>query len=258
MRLLIDIGNTRMKWVVATTSDDLATQVQILAHQDAGLLGQRVQQALAGQVLEQVYICCVAQHDLARQVEQQIAQYFPAITVRYFHAQAETAGLRNGYLQPQQLGADRFASAIAVRARFPNQAALVVTAGTATTIDVISADGVFSGGMIIPGLKMMAMSLARNTAQLPAILDSLELQQPFARATDQAILSGCIHAQWGAITSAAQRWQAQHQEPVQLILSGGAAPYLQPYQNLLAAGLNWQYLPNLVLTGLFHVAQSEH
>lgn len=258
MWLLIDIGNTRMKWVLATTPEQVTSQVQILAHEDVGLLGQQVQQTLAGQPLQQVYLCCVAQHELAKQVEHQMAQFFPDCPLQYFHAQAEIAGLRNAYLQPQQLGADRFASAIAVRARFPGHAALVVTAGTATTIDIISAEGVFSGGMIIPGLKMMALSLARNTAQLPAILDSLELQQPFARATDQAILSGCIHAQWGAITSAAQRWQAQNPAPVQFILSGGAAPYLQPYQNLLGAGLNWQYLPNLVLTGLFHVAQSQH
>lgn len=258
MWLLIDIGNTRIKWALANAPEQLDAHVNILAHDEVGLLGARVQQALAAQPLERVLICCVAQHDLARQVEQQMAQYYPASRLQYFHAQAECAGLRNGYLQAQQLGADRFASAIAVRARFPNQAALVVTAGTATTIDVISADGVFSGGMIIPGLKMMATSLARNTANLPAILDSLELQQPFARATDQAILSGCIHAQWGAMVSAARRWQAQVQEPVQLVLSGGAAPYLQPYQNLLSADLNWQYLPNLVLTGLFHVAQSEH
>ncbi len=258
MWLLIDIGNTRVKWSLAQAQQTELGQVEILQHQQLSDLPGLLQQALAGRRLQAAYLCCVANDELALQLQQILQQFDSRISLRRFRSQAECVGLRNDYLQPQQLGADRFAAAIAIRARFAGQAAVVVTAGTATTIDIIDADGVFRGGLIVPGLKMMALSLARNTAQLPAILDSLELQQPFARATDQAILSGCIHAQWGAIVSAAQRWQRQNQAEVQFILSGGAAPYLRAHQDLLGAGLNWQYLPNLVLTGLLHVAQSEH
>jgi hypothetical protein len=126
------------------------------------------------------------------------------------------------------------------------QALLVITAGTATTIDALDAGGRFLGGMILPGLGTMAQSLALSTAQLPHVEARLSVSC-FADNTLDAIVSGCVQAQLGAIM------QARAQVPeASCVLSGGAAEYLLPY---LPAPV--QQVEQLVLRGLHVAALSE-
>src|SRR5438552_2277587 len=87
---------------------------------------------------------------------------------------------RSAPCNPAQLGCDRFASLIGAHALFPGQPLIVATCGTATTVDALSADGLFLGGMILPGLGLMASSLARNTAQLPLVAQDIAVAQTFA------------------------------------------------------------------------------
>jgi type III pantothenate kinase len=97
----------------------------------------------------------------------------------------------------------------------------------------------------------MAQSLAKNTAQLPQVAESLTIQQLFADNTDQAIVSGCINAQVGAILRAYDTLVKMQHHPVSCIISGGAAPYL-----IAHLGIACEHVDNLVLTGLFIVAKS--
>ncbi len=164
--------------------------------------------------------------------------------LEWFASSAHRAGLRNGYANPAQLGCDRFAAAIGAHALLPQQALLVANCGTASTLDAVSADGLFAGGMIAPGLALMAQALARNTAQLPQV-DAQHLPHQIADNTHDAIVAGCIVAQAGAIEKAqrqlAQRWG----QPVQCVLSGGAAFAIAP-----ALALPFVAIDNLVLHGL--------
>jgi type III pantothenate kinase len=114
-------------------------------------------------------------------------------------------------------------------------------AGTATTIDQLDATGVFRGGLILPGLELMRRSLARHTADLPF---ANGCYQETPRNTDDAIVSGTLHATLGAI----ERMRFALDAEATVLLSGGAAPQLAPY---CPAGT----LPveNLVLEGLFCV-----
>ena len=105
--------------------------------------------------------------------------------------------------------------------------------------------------MILPGLQLMAQALAKNTAQLPQVAASLSLNYAFADNTDQAIVSGCIHAQVGAIVQAHDAQAATQDQPVNCVISGGAAVYLTAH-----LGISCQHVENLVLTGLFVVASS--
>src|SRR3954469_14729543 len=75
-------------------------------------------------------------------------------------------GVVNGYERPERLGADRWAALIGARALEPG-ACLVVDAGTATTVDMLSAEGTFTGGAILPGVSLMKRALAQHAAQLP-------------------------------------------------------------------------------------------
>jgi type III pantothenate kinase len=127
---------------------------------------------------------------------------------------------------------------------------VVATCGTATTIDAVSVDGDFIGGMILPGLGLMASSLAKNTAQLPEVALHISSLQPFADHTDAAIVSGCLAAQAGAIERAVAAHAQMHPEAgVSCILAGGAADLVAPHLSIAH-----QRVDNLVLVGLQTVA----
>jgi len=161
------------------------------------------------------------------------------IAVEWFASTLVRAGLRNGYREPGRLGCDRFAAAIGARALAPGQDLIVATCGTATTVDAVSADGRFVGGMILPGLALMASSLASNTAQLPQV-DPGALPALFGDNTNDAILAGVLSAQAGAI----ERAVAGHRATA-CIVSGGAAPYIAPALKIAHLAVD-----NIVLVGL--------
>jgi type III pantothenate kinase len=168
--------------------------------------------------------------------------------IEWFASVPERAGVKNGYRNPAQLGCDRFAAAIGAHALAPGQSVIVANCGTATTIDAVTADGRFLGGMILPGLGLMATSLARNTAQLPQVAQGGKLPSGFADNTDDAILSGLLAAQAGAIEHACALHQAQA-----CLVSGGAAAYIAP---ALPAGIPHRLVDNIVLIGLQAAAGS--
>src|SRR5450830_1253608 len=183
--LLIDAGNTRVKWALAAPSG-------AVGHADIARLAEawRALPRPDGALLSNV-----AGAPMLDQLKAQLALAAPGIALESFGSVAARAGLRNGYRNPAQLGSDRFAAAIGARFLYPGQKLIVATCGTATTVDAIDAAGVFLGGMILPGLGLMAASLARNTAQLPQVKEGAALPAGFADNTDDAILAGCVNAQ---------------------------------------------------------------
>ena len=239
MLLLIDAGNTRIKWALVAPDAPLGGWLASGAVTHAQLVTLGAQWAplpITGALLSNVAGGAIA----AR-----LRAMLP-VAPRDFVSLPQLAGVTNGYRNPAQLGCDRFAAAIGARALAPDQAVIVANCGTATTIDAITAEGVFLGGMILPGLGLMASSLARNTAQLPQIADMAPLPAGFADNTDDAILSGCLAAQTGAIERAIRMHGAQA-----CLLSGGAAPRIAP-----ALALPFQLVDNIVMLGLQTAARA--
>jgi type III pantothenate kinase len=159
---------------------------------------------------------------------------------------------------PKNAGMDRILKAVACNLIRPaNRPALVIDTGTATCVDAISPDGAFEGGAILPGFELCARALHQYTALLPYIsVDELleESHEPLGQGTREALRSGLLWGQVGAIKELmdrlGQRWTA---EPFLLLTGGGAS--------LLTAHLPralWK--PLLALQGLALVAahQSEH
>ncbi len=245
MLLLVDAGNTRVKWAVARPGAPAGGWIDsgALAHDELERLAA-IWQTFA---LTQALVSNVAGAAVAAQIETALTSAQPAACApRWFRSQPACAGVVNGYRDPGQLGCDRFASLIGARDRYADQALLVVTAGTATTVDALDASGRFIGGMILPGLRTMAQSLALNTALLPAVQDA-RTERLLADNTQDAIVSGCLHAQVGAIL------QAYAQLPsARCVLSGGAAPYIAPQLPFAC-----ERIDNLVLLGLHVVALTE-
>jgi type III pantothenate kinase len=167
--------------------------------------------------------------------------------LEFIAARAEQCGVLNGYEQPERLGSDRWAALIAARSR-DKSACLVVNCGTATTIDALSAQGEFLGGLILPGVTLMQRSLATNTAQLAAEVGTL---QDFPRNTADAIHSGMLRATLGAIHHQFGLLQARG-TTVRCLLGGGAAGVVQPHLDLAS-----ERVDKLVLIGLQIIGDSK-
>lgn len=253
MLLLIDAGNTRIKW--ALTGSDPCPPDRLGCWIDSGAVERADISLLAGawqgRNVERVLLSSVAGQAATKDLERLLMQAFGAVSIESFRSVPEAGGVRNAYRDPGQLGCDRFAAAIGAHALYPDRNLTVATCGTATTIDAVAAEGIFLGGMILPGLGLMAASLAKNTAQLPQIAQRSDAVALFADNTDDAIVSGCIAAQVGAIERAVTAMAGRY-GAVQCIISGGAAMMVAPHVSIPCARID-----NLVLIGLQTVATSQ-
>lgn len=246
MKVCIDCGNTRIKWGVAHHDQTEGWLAQgSLGHEEIGLLPACLQAPLQHALPAQVLVSNVAGTTVAESLQAVLAGW----PLHFVRAEASRCGVQNGYQQPERLGVDRWCALIAAHPLLQDKqvSALVVSAGTATTIDHLAASGRFQGGLILPGVEMMRRSLSQQTAQLPlAQGDFVDWPQ----ATDDAIISGCLNAQLGAIERSFARLQAQAPEQTPLcLLTGGAAPLLLPHLTIPC-----QSVAHLVLEGLRRIA----
>jgi type III pantothenate kinase len=191
-------------------------------------------------VSEHILACNVAGDAVARRIEDIAAAF--GVPLEWFRSTARCCGVTNGYDNPAQLGTDRWAALVGARGLHEDDA-LVVMAGTATTIDMLTADGRFRGGLILPGLDLMLKALARNTAGLP---EARGVYRDLPTNTDDAIASGALQATLGAIERMACH---RVHSGFRVILSGGAADALAPHLDLPLLRVD-----NLVLEGLARVA----
>ncbi|WP_395823742.1 type III pantothenate kinase [Collimonas sp.] len=247
--LLIDVGNTRIKWASAALPEAAAQAPGQWLDSGSAAHSELPQLAVhwARLTVSRVLVSNVAGAPLGERLHAVLeASVAAQVPVNWFASLPQLGPLRNGYRQPAQLGCDRFAAALGAQRLFPRQSLIVATCGTATTIDAVSAEGLFVGGMILPGLGLMAAALARSTAQLPHIREHVEVTAVFADNTDDAIISGCINAQAGAIERAVVQHGRQYPDSkIRCIVSGGSATVIAPYLSI-----EHETVDNLVLIGL--------
>jgi len=252
--VLIDIGNSRTKWRAVDvrngfTSDDPQGAV---SHGDTAELSQ----AWRALPIKTVWIANVAHAHALASVRDALEEGQRGVEIAVLVARTEQAGVTNCYSEPERLGADRWAALIGAHALYPEQNVVIASLGTATTIDVLCADGRFTGGVILPGIRLMRNALARNTAGLPLARGHYA---PLARNTDDAIASGIVHAQAGAIERVFLQAGLRARDPqvtppsatrAICLLTGGDAPAIQPHLPFFAL-----LADNLVLRGLLEVAR---
>ena len=242
--LVIDIGNSRMKWGLHGPRGWIAQGV--LLNQDIGTLALRDWQNLPRPV--RVIGVNVAGEAARVRVEGQLSRW--RLGVEWLAASAQASGVVNRYGRPSQLGADRWAALIAARHRLLSNEhypppCVVVNAGTAITVDALDADGVFQGGVILPGLRLMLQSLADHTASLKVPPGRFE---EFPTNTADALYSGALSAACGAVEL--MRMRLHRDASVHCFLAGGAAYELAPH---LARPL--EVVDNLVLEGVLLLAE---
>jgi type III pantothenate kinase len=161
-------------------------------------------------------------------------------------SERERLGVRSAYRDAAQLGTDRWAALVAAR-HASRASQLVVNAGTALTVDALRADGLFAGGLIVPGPALMRRALGGGTAQLRLTEGAFD---PFPRSTPDAITTGAVQAAVGAIGRMHETLAQAGFAPERIVLSGGAAPELAPHLPMPVT-LN----DNLVLDGLVLIAR---
>jgi type III pantothenate kinase len=155
---------------------------------------------------------------------------------------------------PEKVGIDRLLNAVAANVIRPDETpVIIVDCGTATTVDLVSADGAFQGGAILPGLELSSRSLHEYTALLPNIsIEELASQEhsPLGKDTSEAICSGLFWGQLGAIKELIDRLSQSPipnpQSPI-VLLTGGGAELLAPH----LPNAIWE--PHLALQGLILV-----
>jgi type III pantothenate kinase len=235
MILCLDAGNTRLKW--GLRDGDVWLAQGACAHGDCLGLAEKIPVGC-----KRILACNVAGDVVAARIETLSIEL--DVPLAWFRSTPACCGVTNGYANPAQLGADRWAALIGARRRHSGPA-LVVMAGTATTIDVLTAAGQFAGGLILPGLELMRQALARNTAALP---EAQGVYREVPTNTDDAIVSGILHATLGAIERMACRsFENAARADFLCVLSGGGADLIGPYlhlphlkvEHLALEGLAW-------------------
>lgn len=156
--------------------------------------------------------------------------------------------------RPDMVGIDRLLAALAVnRIRPPDRPAIIVDLGTAITVDLVSVQGDFLGGAILPGIAMAARSLHEFTDLLP-LLDMTTLAEPpvaLGTATIEAMRSGIYWGAVGGIRHLISLLSAGTGGEPQVYLTGGAAPTVA---NLIAPAAS--YAPHLTLAGIALAAET--
>jgi type III pantothenate kinase len=234
--LAIDIGNSRIKWGLhdGTRWIDMGA----IDHAQRAALAAAWSHLPAGC---KVIASSVSDPGIARDVGAMLA----AKTIRWIESRRVEAGVRNLYAVPSQLGPDRWAALIGARA-IHQGTCVVICAGTAVTVDALTAEGDFLGGLIMPGLSLMRAALARDTARLAPETGAYA---DFPGTTADAIASGAIDAIAGAVERFERRLRARVGGPVALVATGGAVGALQPHLAPAA-----RVVENLVLEGLLIIA----
>jgi type III pantothenate kinase len=238
MILCLDCGNSRLKWGLHDGAGWL--EQGALAHDEiAALAGLTQQWPQPGQVL----LANVAGVAVGERIRRSLGHW--ADRLQEVRSMASCAGVSNHYMHPERLGVDRWCALIGAWGQ-TQAACLVVMAGTATTIDTLDAGGNFLGGMILPGSELMRRILARDTAGLPLAQGQWSAAP---RCTEDAIATGAIEAQVGAI----ERAFARLASPTAVCLvSGGNADVLLPH--LAMPCFRAQNLP---LEGLLRIGRSQ-
>ena len=167
----------------------------------------------------------------------------------WVEGRAEQCGVRSSYADPAQLGPDRWAALIGARHLYAGPC-VVANAGTTLTVDALSGDSIFLGGVILPGFSMMREMLAGRTARLGMPDGAFSF---FPDNTGDAIASGALNALAGAIERMCRYMvQSGEDEPV-VVLSGGNAALLQPRRTPPPQIVEHLVLEGLVRIGAAHV-----
>lgn len=183
--------------------------------------------------------------DAERALREWVARMRPSDSYR--RLSREDLPLEADVEYPERVGIDRLLNALAAsRLRTAGRPAVIIDAGSAVTVDALSADNRFLGGAILPGLRMAAAALSDATDQLPLVrMDAADWPAVIGRSTMQAIHSGVLWGMLGAVREVSRRVADQLGQDTLLFVTGGDASCLS---ELMSERV--EFHPHLVLAGI--------
>ena len=238
MILLVDVGNSRLKWVGCERGEFLLRGGA--AHGEETWMELATEQWSALPPPERALIVSVAGIEVRAALMDWIRQVWN-IEAEFVVSTAMAGGIRNAYAEPERLGADRWVAMIAARALVGPTLCYVVDCGTAVTLDALAADGRHLGGVILPGMRLMREALYRETRQIPPETGEPRL---FGRSTREGVWGGAAYAVASAIDGILDRMAAISGSGPRL-LTGGAAETVAPHLQG-----SYRLEPDLIFTGL--------
>lgn len=237
MRLLVDIGNSRIKWTTGL-GGGLSAPAGFARPREAH--GEAFEREWGHLSPSGVVVCSVAGRQAVRRLDGWVGERW-GLGVHEVRATERCGPIVNAYPDPGSLGADRWANLLGARASIGAVDAVIVDAGTAVTVDALRADGRHLGGAILAGLSTTRAGLRAAAPALPVAYDEVPLPSDH---TAGAIGGGTLIGLVGAIERVAAAVGNRLVEP-RLLLAGGDAEHLVPWLEP-----RWTVDPLLTLRGL--------
>ena len=221
MKLLVDFGNTRLKW--ATLNQQRMQPGGVFAHAGVALIAELRREWSGFARVDAVLVASVVAAAREAELDAFVHERF-GVHAQFLRSPAAALGLRNAYVHPERLGVDRFLAMAAAHAERPC-ARVLVSVGTAMTLDAFAADGVHHGGLIVPSPRLMREALLAGTARI-GVSEGLYEEMPGN--TADAVVSGSLYAAAGAIERFCATAARRLGTPPALLLTGGGVDELAP------------------------------
>lgn len=215
MNLCIDIGNTRIKIGVFDNGHMLHHDVfytQSEKEVSALIKKHKITNAISSSTRKSVSA-----------FEKRVRQYVPLLRLSH----TTPIPLENQYHTPETLGKDRLAVVIGCTKVYPNKACLVIDAGTCITYDIITANGVYLGGNISPGIRMRAEAMDTMTSTLP-LVEPVYNNDYVGKSTVSAMQNGVVYGTLLEMDSFIALINRDIGD-LQVILTGGDGPFLKEH-----------------------------
>ncbi len=239
MKLLMDVGNSRIKWALMHGENLSEHAATLYTHESVSEQLNQISTVITKP--EQVWVANVAGNEIDRQIaiwcdtQWQCAPAFARV-------ERDCAGVTNAYRDISRLGVDRWLALIGARTH-TKKAVLIADCGSAFTLDAMDTDGRHFGGLIIPGILLMRNALYKTTPAIP--VSNLRPGSGLADNTDEAVANGCALAIASTIERIRHDLQSKGFNDMKCILSGGDAEQIAMLMNI-----EFEIRPHLVLEGL--------
>jgi len=244
MKLLVDIGNTRIKWASLQFGP---IESHSFTRSKTGIKASLNSNWKTLENISSIHVSNVAGDKIAQQLTEWTEKQW-GLTPTFVQSEKKRFGVTNSYTQVELLGIDRWLALIAAR-QHARQATCIIDCGTAITIDIVTKYGAHQGGMIIPGLSLMRESLTSKTNNLNNIAEESDFKT-LAVNTQSAIQAGTLYTVTATLERIIDDLKQQFNNRIRFIITGGDAEQLKPLLPTFIA-----HYPDIVLKGLAYYAR---
>jgi type III pantothenate kinase len=223
VKLLLDVGNTAVKWACLTQGRLGMPECFVHRAGDIGMLADAAWSGLPPP--DEVLIASVAGWEMEDVLSAWFMDKWEVLPV-FLRSTASACGVVNAYSDPETLGIDRWAALVAAHHEYPGDVC-VVDCGTAITLDMVTAQGEHRGGLIFPGIGAIQQTLSQNTALL-GLSGKQQTATPLANTTRDGIYSGAVYLVVAAVERSVAAMCESEGASLDIVITGGDAERILP------------------------------